>query len=84
LANRFGVIWRTCSYNQEGVIMQPPSQPEPGRNAVHAPVAEHVAGAHQLLKALQDKIGQHPELAEAITELELALSILTVKTAGML
>lgn len=64
--------------------MQPSSQPEPRQDAEHAPVVEHVAGAHHLLKTLQDKIGQHPELAEAITELELALSILTVKTAGML
>jgi len=45
---------------------------------------EHVASAHHLLKALQDKIGEHPELAEAITKLEMALSILTVKTGAML
>jgi hypothetical protein len=65
--------------------MQPSSQPEqPGRNPEPAPAVKHVAGAHQLLKALQEKVGQHPELAEAITELEMALSILTVKTAGML
>lgn len=64
--------------------MPPLNQSEPGRKAEPAPAAEHVAGAHQLLKALQEKVGQHPELAEAITELELALSILTVKTAGML
>jgi hypothetical protein len=64
--------------------MQPSGQPEPGRNPEPAPAAKHVAGAHQLLKALQGKVGQHPELAEAIRELELALSILTVKTAGML
>jgi len=37
-----------------------------------------------LLKALQDKIGEHPLLAEAIVKLELALNILGVKTAGML
>jgi hypothetical protein len=46
--------------------------------------AEHLAGAHHLLKALQDKIGEHPLLAEAITKVEIALSILGVKTAGML
>jgi hypothetical protein len=64
--------------------MQPSNPPEPGRDAEQAPAAEHIAGAHQLLKTLQDKVGQHPELAEAITKLEMALSILTVKTAGML
>jgi hypothetical protein len=46
--------------------------------------AEHVAGAHQLLKALQERIGEHPELAEAILKLENALSVLTVKTGGLL
>ncbi|HVO79906.1 MAG TPA: hypothetical protein VMT28_04200 [Terriglobales bacterium] len=60
------------------------NQPEADRTTEHVPALEHVAGAHHLLKALQEKIGTHPELAEAITELELALSILTVKTAGML
>ena len=49
-----------------------------------AQAVEHVASAHQVLKALQEKIGQHPELGYAITRLEMALSILTVKTGGML
>jgi hypothetical protein len=48
------------------------------------PAIEHVAGAHGLLKSLQDRIGSHPELAEAIRELEVALSVLTVKTSGLL
>ena len=43
-----------------------------------------MAGAHRLLKKLEEKIGQHPELAEAITRLELALNNLTVQTGGML
>ena len=49
-----------------------------------SPATEHVEGAQNLLKALQERIGEHPELEEAITKLEMALSILTVKTAGML
>jgi hypothetical protein len=49
-----------------------------------AQAAAHVASAHQVLKALQEKIGQHPELGAAITNLEMALNILTVKTGGML
>ncbi len=48
------------------------------------PAVDHVTGAHQLLKSLRGRIGEHPELAEAITELEMALSILTVQTAGLL
>ena len=58
------------------------SQPQPNNQPV--PAAEHVEGAHQLLKALQERIGKHPELAEAITKLEMALNTLTIKTGGML
>jgi hypothetical protein len=60
--------------------------PESGQkpNPKHAPAVEHVAGAHQLLQSLREKTGEHPELTEAITKLEMALSILTVQTGGML
>jgi hypothetical protein len=63
-----------------------PSQtgPEPKHNPEPAPVVEHVSSAHELLNALRRRIGEHPELAEAITKLETALSMLTVKTGGML
>jgi hypothetical protein len=47
-------------------------------------VVEHVSGAHERLNALRKRIGEHPELAEAIAKLESALNILTVKTGGML
>jgi hypothetical protein len=56
----------------------PKQKPEP------TPAVEHVVGAHQLLQALQDRIGKHPELGEAITKLEMALNSLTLKTGGML
>jgi vacuolar-type H+-ATPase subunit I/STV1 len=46
--------------------------------------ADHLASVHLLLKALQDKIGEHPLLAEAILKVEMALNTLGVKTAGML
>jgi hypothetical protein len=62
--------------------MPSPSQPEPKPAAPH-PVVEHVSGAHERLKILREKIGEHPELTEAIRSLEMALSILTVKTGGM-
>jgi hypothetical protein len=64
--------------------MQSQNPPEPKRNPEHAPVVAHVSSAHELLNALRKRIGEHPELAEAITKLETALSILTVKTGGML
>jgi hypothetical protein len=46
--------------------------------------ATHVTGAHRILKTLQDKIGEHPEIGAAITSLEMALNILAVKTGGVL
>jgi hypothetical protein len=54
------------------------------QGAEQTKAAKHVSGAHQLLKALRERVGEHPELGEAITELEMALSILTVQTAGLL
>jgi hypothetical protein len=49
-----------------------------------AQAAGHVASAHKILTALQEKIGTHPELGAAITKLEMALNILAVKTGGVL
>ena len=46
--------------------------------------AEHVTRAHAMLKALQQEIGEHPELGQAINKLELALAILGVQTGGLL
>lgn len=49
--------------------------------------AAHVAGAHELLKSVSEKHGlleKHPELAEVITKLEMALNDLTLNTGGML
>ena len=54
---------------------QPPQQPG---------AAEHVAEAHRLLNGLRQQLERHPELEEAIAKLEMALSILTTKTGGML
>jgi len=64
--------------------MQPQSKPNQQSNSEHAPAIEHVTNAHELLQALRKRIGEHPELAEAIVKLESALSLLTVKTGGML
>jgi hypothetical protein len=62
--------------------MESQSEHNSEQNPAHA--ATHIAGAHDLLKVLQEKIGQHPELGAAITKLEIALNILAVKTGGML
>ena len=62
--------------------MPTPSQPKPEQNPTQA--AEHVASAHQILKELQKKVGDHPELGEAITKLEMALNSLAIQTGGLL
>ena len=53
-----------------------PSQPETA--------AEQVTHAHSLLKSLEERVGEHPELGQAIHKLEMALAILGVQTGGML
>lgn len=60
------------------------SNSEQNREKDPAQAAAHVASAHQILKALQDKIGKHPEIGAAITNLEIALNILAIKTGGVL
>ena len=57
--------------------MPTPSEPKQEQNSAQA--AEQVASAHQLLKELQQKLGNHPELGEAITKLEMALNILAIQ-----
>lgn len=46
--------------------------------------AVHVASARGILKALQEKIGPHPEIGAAITKLEMALNVLAVQTGAIL
>lgn len=46
--------------------------------------AQHVAEAHRILNGLRLQLQKHPELEKAISNLEMALSILTTKTSGML
>ena len=43
-----------------------------------------VAEAHGLLKRLREQVNAHPDLDLAIEKLEMALSILTTNTGGML
>jgi hypothetical protein len=44
----------------------------------------NIKSAHQILKTLQEKIGEHPEIGAAITKLEMALNDLAVGTGGLL
>ncbi len=62
--------------------MPTPTKSEPKQDPARA--AEHVANARQILKELQKKVGEHPELGEAITKLEMALNSLAVQTGGLL
>ena len=59
----------------------------PSQSPPEVSAAAHVAGAHELLKSVSEKHGlleKHPELAEVITKLEMALNDLTLNTGGML
>lgn len=62
--------------------METPNEPKPEQN--RAAAEAHIASAHQILKTLQEKIGEHPEIGAAITNLEMALNILAVKTGWLL
>ena len=60
-------------------MTETPQNADQDRNAV-----EHVAEAHRRLSGLRQQLDKHPDLDAAIANLELALSILTTKTGGML
>jgi hypothetical protein len=62
--------------------MSTPSETNPVQQP--NPATQHVASAHQILKDLEKKVGQHPELGEAITKLEMALNSLAIQTGGLL
>ncbi len=62
--------------------METPSKPSPAQEPAQA--AEHITSAYQILTALQEKIGKHPEIGAAITKLEMALNVLEIKTGGLL
>jgi hypothetical protein len=64
------------------MAMETQSERNPEQDAAHA--AEHIASAHEILNALQEKIGKHPEIGAAITKLEMALNVLTIKTGALL
>ena len=59
---------------------QKDAKPESGSGEA----AQQVAGAHALLKVLEVKVGEHPEIGQAIHKLEIALNILGLETGAML
>ena len=62
--------------------LETPSKSNPNPNPTEAEV--HIASAQQILKALQEKVGEHPEIGAAITKLEMALNALAIQTGGLL
>ncbi len=62
--------------------MEIQGKPNPESNPAQAEA--HIASAQQILKALQQKIGEHPEIGAAITKLEMALNALAIQTGGLL
>ena len=70
------------SESRELVAMEMQSERNPESNPSKAEA--HIKSAHQILKTLQEKIGEHPEIGAAITKLEMALSDLAIQTGGLL
>jgi len=62
--------------------METPNKPTPQSKPSEA--EGHIKSAHEILVALQAKIGQHPEIGQAVTKLEMALNVLAVQTGGLL
>ena len=58
--------------------------PESTGKRPHLAAIEHITEAHSILKRLRDRLDEHPELEQAIEELELALNVLTLRTGGLL
>ena len=50
----------------------------------HAEAEAHIKSAQQILKSLEEKLREHPEIGAAITRLEMALNVLAVQTGGVL
>jgi hypothetical protein len=62
--------------------METPNKANPDHKATDAEA--HIRSGHEILKALQEKIGEHPEIGAAITKLEMALNDLAIQTCGPL
>jgi hypothetical protein len=60
------------------------TQPTSPQQPHSADASEHIAEAHRRLSTLRQQLDKHPDLEIAIERLEMALSILSNKTGGML
>ena len=60
--------------------MESERNPEPNPAEAEA----HIVSAQRILRALQEKIGEHPEIGAAITKLEMELNALAIQTGGLL
>lgn len=58
--------------------------PEDSTPQANQSTEDHLNEAQRLLRALREKLDEHPELESAIAQIELALSKLTIKTGGLL
>ena len=64
--------------------MAPEDNPSPAKSEATPDAAENIAEAHRRLTSLRKELDKHPDLEAAIERLEVALSVLTTKTGGML
>lgn len=64
--------------------MPPEDNSSPEKPEATPDAAEYVAEAHRRLTLLRQQLDKHPDLEAAIERLEVALSVLTTKTGGML
>ena len=78
----FGISMCGCGRSGGRLVMTAANDSKSGQDSTKA--AEHVASAREILKTLQEKLGEHPELGAAITRLEMALNDLAIQTGGML
>ncbi len=62
--------------------METPSESSDRKDPVQ--VVAYITSAHQILKAVHEEVGRHPEIGAAITKLEMALNLLAVETGGLL
>jgi hypothetical protein len=58
--------------------------PENSNTNPQQKAVEQVAEAHRILNRMRQQVDKHPDLEEAVAKLEMALSILTTNTGGML
>jgi len=64
--------------------MAPEEKSSQANAGTNPQAAEAVAEAHRRLTTMRKELDKHPDLEAAIERLEMALSLLTTRTGGML